>query len=163
LVPGGFTNRDKRPPFCHGSLHYPGLKREIFPFETLTRNHPLFPCGINNCDKRHPFYHGSLHDPGLKVCLYIKVATLPLHHLATFCPRSAAIVVVVSSSSAAAVILLDRRPPWRPLSSAPRDSPPPPASPNPPTPSPPATPPVRRCRRAPCRPAVLSIVASSCW
>jgi hypothetical protein len=114
LVPGGFTNRDKRPPFCHGSLHYPGLKREIFPFETLTRNHPLFPCGINNCDKRHPFYHGSLHDPGLKVCLYIKVATLPLHHLATFCPRSAAIVVVVSSSSAAAVILLDRRPPWRP-------------------------------------------------
>jgi hypothetical protein len=34
--------------------------------------------------ERHPFCHGLLHDPGLKMCLYIKVATLPLQHLATF-------------------------------------------------------------------------------
>jgi hypothetical protein len=61
-----------------------GTKEGNFPFETPTRNHPLVPGGIINRDKRHPFYHGLLHDPGLKVCLYIKAATLPLQHLATF-------------------------------------------------------------------------------
>jgi hypothetical protein len=192
-------------------VHDPGLKREIFPFETPARNHPLVQGGITNRDKRHPFCHGSLHDPGLKVCLYIKAATLPLQHLATFSS-------LIRRHRRRRVLLLRRcchpsRPPpsEAPPSSAPRDSPPPPASRNPPTPLPRARPPVRRrrppercflpdlprplglpdphtprvgllpilllrvvlpglrgsaaaaARRVPCCPAILSIVASSCW
>jgi hypothetical protein len=63
----------------------PGTKEgNCFHFDTLAQNHPLVPGGITNHDKIHPFCHGSLHDLGLKVCLYIKAATLPLQHLATF-------------------------------------------------------------------------------
>jgi hypothetical protein len=109
------------------------------------RNRPLVPRRLTNRDKRPPFCHGSLHDQGLKGCLYIKAATLPLQHLATFSSP----IRRHHRRRVLLLLLLCRCHPPRPLLSAatpvlyPRDSSQLPASRNPSSTDPPAPSPHR--------------------
>jgi hypothetical protein len=157
--------------------------------------------------KGPPFCHGSLHDPGLKGCLYIKAATLPLQHLATFSspirrhrrrrvllhryrhpprpPPSAAPPVLCPPGFSVAADLPESavhrpadalaprhaaRPPPSVLGTRPPSSRPASASGAPPPHLPRvgllhillhAVLPGLRCRRAPCRPTDLRVVASA--
>ena len=56
FVPGGATNRDKRPPFCPGWWLHPGQKGPTFLSRLVTPTRT----------KRWPFYPGWWYQPGQK-------------------------------------------------------------------------------------------------